>query len=520
MTSTKDQSVTKAAPTLPIATVATSDPPLPLNQIVIAPLTIKIHNREFSCSGNGLQYKKHGFDPNLQHLLPLLEPARTKKGTVKVHQPFIPKTDKDFWGAQCVFRGLSPVGTKSKLQELIRTALASRIGNQMLDIYKTESERLDREFRLSNAVELERSWAAFKTDEEKVEADARRFLLERFPKRQTREERLADLHDDFVGEAIILKMDGTNDLRTFAEQLGICRQSTEAPGPPGRRWNVVGTSRRAVRDKLEEIDKQLAQVKKKREAEKTKKLRDMHEAVLQQLRRTPGSSPEKWSVEGTWTITSSPENLDSDYPPSSHIGTIELHITESPSGEAQIWARFDFQYVTGVMRFFDPGDAAARRGTSAKAGAKRSHSEMVGKNGRGVPSDDGEDNDFGDGEDVGDDEEVDDGSESDFFITSRSRPSTENPTWSYRWRGEETGEGEIALGSDEKAYTITFGGPYGTECRGIFTGVCFSGTKFIGKKIGTLKGPRNANYEISVVSNEWGGRSEAAYERARVARWH
>jgi hypothetical protein len=76
---------------------------------------------------------------------------------VKVYQPFTPKTDKDFWEAQCVFRGLSPVRTKPKLQELIRTAVASRIGNQMLDIYKTESERLDCEFRPSNATELERS---------------------------------------------------------------------------------------------------------------------------------------------------------------------------------------------------------------------------------------------------------------------------------------------------------------------------------------------------------------------------
>jgi hypothetical protein len=91
------------------------------------------------------------------------------------------------------------------------------------------------------------------------------------------------------------------------------------------------------------------------------------------------------------------------------------------------------------MRLFDPRDAAARGGSCAKAGAKRSHSEMVGKSRRGVPSDDREDDDFGDGENVGDDEEMDDGSESD-FITSGSRPSAENPNWSYRWRGEETRE--------------------------------------------------------------------------------
>jgi hypothetical protein len=41
---------------------------------------------------------------------------------------------------------------------------------------------------------------------------------------------------------------------------------------------------------------------------------------------------------------------------------------------------------------------------------KRSHSEMAGKIGRGIPSDDGKDDDFEDGEDVGD------GSESEFII--------------------------------------------------------------------------------------------------------
>lgn len=116
------------------------------------------------------------------------------------------------------------------------------------------------------------------------------------------------------------------------------------------------------------------------------------------------------------------ENLDGDCPLGSHIGTMELHITESPSGDAQIWARFGFQYVTGIMRLFEAGDVPTKGETCAKAGAKRSHSEMVGKIGRGVLSDDGEDNDFEDGEDVGD------GSESEFVITPNSQPPAKNPT--------------------------------------------------------------------------------------------
>jgi hypothetical protein len=59
----------------------------------------------------------------------------------------------------------------------------------------------------------------------------------------------------------------------------------------------VEKSWRSVRDKLGEIDKRLVQVKRKREAEKTKKLRDMHEAVLQQLQSTPSNSPDKWNMD-------------------------------------------------------------------------------------------------------------------------------------------------------------------------------------------------------------------------------
>jgi hypothetical protein len=118
--------------------------------------------------------------------------------------------------------------------------------------------------------------------------------------------------------------------------------------------------------------------------------------------------------EGAWAISSSVENLDGDCPPGSHIGTVELHITESPSGEAQIWARFGFQYVTGIMRLFEAGDVPTKGETCAKAGAKRSHSEMVCKIGRGVLSDDGED--------------VGDGSESEFVITPNSQPPAKNPT--------------------------------------------------------------------------------------------
>lgn len=136
--------------------------------------------------------------------------------------------------------------------------------------------------------ERERRWITVKTDEERAVADTRCFLLERFSKRQTREEQLVDLQDDFVGEAIILN--STDGLRTFVEQSGISGSARSARATVGV---TAGTSWRAVKAKLREINTQLAEVKRKREAEKTKKLKDMHDAILQQLCSAPDSSPEK-----------------------------------------------------------------------------------------------------------------------------------------------------------------------------------------------------------------------------------
>lgn len=108
---------------------------------------------------------------------------------------------------------------------------------------KTESERLDCEFWLSNAAERERRWATVKTDEEKAKADTRRFLLERFSKRQTREEQLVDLQDDFVGEAIILKVGQHRRLVNFYGAIGnLGERQGDGGVSPGRAGVLSGLS--------------------------------------------------------------------------------------------------------------------------------------------------------------------------------------------------------------------------------------------------------------------------------------
>ena len=171
-----------------------------------------------------------------------------------------------------------------------------------------------------------------------------------------------------------------------------------------------------------------------------------------------------WSVEGRWAITSSPEDSGGHWEPGSHMGTLNLHVTEPPSGKAQICAKFDFEHVTSIVRLADPEDASAISKPAVKTGEKRSHAERAVGRERWFTSvrEDDYDGDLylseEDEEDKADAGATSGCNESNFVITSSARPSAEHPTWSYRWRGEETGEWEIALGSDEKIYAITFGG--------------------------------------------------------------
>ncbi|KAK4548251.1 hypothetical protein LTR36_010121 [Oleoguttula mirabilis] len=82
----------------------------------------------------------------------------------------------------------------------------------------------------------------------------------------------------------------------------------------------------------------------------------------------------------------------------------------------------------------------------------------------------------------------------------------------YRWRGRETGEGEIQLGSDQRSYDLTFT-EYGTRLEGVFGG-CVERTGFTGMKV------RAGGNQQGSSAGMWGGFSGASYEAERVGRWH
>ena len=125
-----------------------------------------------------LEYDRHAFDANIASALPLLDPVRTKKGTIKVHQPYVRPTTRSYWQAQCIFRGLPASGAKGELQSRIRAALASPSGGQMASTMKEEESRLKREFLAKYALERDRK--EHTTDEQRAEADSERFLRAKF----------------------------------------------------------------------------------------------------------------------------------------------------------------------------------------------------------------------------------------------------------------------------------------------------------------------------------------------------
>lgn len=74
-----------------------------LHPIVIEPLQFNSGSKAFTCRGDGLLKDGHKYDPDVQRYLPLLEPQRTKKGTIAVHQPYIKKHILPYWKLNASF---------------------------------------------------------------------------------------------------------------------------------------------------------------------------------------------------------------------------------------------------------------------------------------------------------------------------------------------------------------------------------------------------------------------------------
>ena len=458
-----------------------------LHPIIIPPLETKRSSLAFTCSGGGLQVFGNVFDPKVASNLPLLTPKLTAKGTIAVHQPRIQKQHSDYWKAQCVFRGLPHSGrTVKALQDSLRDPTKKEMVAELAELEK----RMNEEFLTKNAAARDEQWKTLDTLG-KAEKDPKRFLEETFPPGERKT------------NAIILKTHSRQALHIAAEKLGLSTKSTDAPKSAGcrlgpTRWIVIGQNQRDVAAKIQEIDREALRAKLQLQEAQDEAIEEAHAKIISQLRRGEG-----WDVTGSWHIKC--PKIEQDY----DIENIYLDIyRKNVNGHLQMYGRFHFGIVKGVLRFEKPGTAVAGMGGSA-AKTSAGNGSWDGDNYEGSEvEEDGDDED----DDDDDDDKVDN---EDFHLTSTDKPSPQHSTWNFRWRGQETGEGEIQLYSDQKLCSITFSGPGGCKLNGVFRNRYVSNCTFSGVKVDTQ--PRTGHLYIE---ERWSDYNAEAYEKARVGRWH
>jgi len=476
-----------------MASNPSTETPSALYPIVIEPLKWTLGSRAFTCSGDGLLKDGHKYDPDVKRYLPLLEPKRTKKGTIAVHQPCIKKQTLPYWKAQCVFRGLPQSGTVGKLQELLRYTEVT------LDPELAAAEqRLNDEFRMKNAIARDDEWNKMETPEQKARANPSRYLKEQFGSSP------GD-HDHVV----VVKTYHRWELHEAARKLGLYSESVNAPLKPdgGRpsvdRWIVIGRNRSDVMEKIREVSREAQRTKQALAEAKADRIKDLNQEIVSKSKNAGKGS--KWDVTGFWDITC--PYMEEEWGSGKDGCSLQI-ASRVIDGRKQMWAEFDFILITGVFRFIAPSSAGGARRTQASTSSKNPAKSVDGDD---EDSED-EDNGYEESEEYEDDRE-DTPTPEEFYLAADDQPSPSRPTWNYRWRGEETGEGEIQLYSDEKLCSITFSGVGGSKLKGTFDSGLTDRIEFTGLKTGTEASGGDPD-------RAWSSMNESAYESARVGRWH
>jgi muconolactone delta-isomerase len=219
----------------------------------------------------------------------------------------------------------------------------------------------------------------------------------------------------------------------------------------------------------QEAHKRDHETKRRREAEQQREahLQAKHHKVISHLQERGSDMDQCWEMAGEWSNT-----LDSVMSITDNEGaSMQLRATPNERGVMQIFADFDFIDVTGVIRFVKP-DHGNASGT-AQTPSNRAPKETVVYE---------EDSDWGP-------KAKRTRTKTSHLTKTTSTflhilgPSQEVPDWELHCCGEEIGEGEIQLGSDESLCDISFPGIGGSECQGTRSGGMFSGISFTGSKI-------------------------------------
>ncbi|KAF3906076.1 hypothetical protein ABW21_db0208008 [Orbilia brochopaga] len=474
------------------------------------------HNgAKYTFDGSDIRRSGHSFQEDLSDYLPQVfkngKPKKIAKWRRKKGMP------QAWWSAQCSFRGLPHKGTIAEMKERLQGA--SKV---MSPDVKAMKKKLEDEY---SDPAKRRKW----------EAECQR----RLEKKQNLEAaRAADMLRDVFSsrneDVVVLKVSQheLEGVPAAAAKLGLC---CEFVGVPEYEWGsfvteraIVGKTQDLVTAKIKSLKQEAyeARLAKERveQARQEARLKTERDAIAQKRAAVEEQAAKGWDVTGTWRITCpyiAEQWNDRD--------DMELKIYRTTEkGLTQMFAEFNFDVVTGWFRFEDPvcpPTTTELEASRAKAGQKRKRAD--------VSEDDSEDEDASEDDISTDSDSEESEYDSDgekirkkdkpdpnqqFYLRPQSKPSPKQATWKYRWRGEENGEGEIQVGEDEKAYSITFSGKGGTKLEGTFGSSMTGGCKFSGIKIEVMN-PYYSDYNRVSINSEWKNRSERAWNRACASRW-
>ncbi|OCL08917.1 hypothetical protein AOQ84DRAFT_354257 [Glonium stellatum] len=378
----------------------------------------------------------------------------------------------DWWRAQCTFRGLPHGGTLPELYDRLRS------GPNVMTKELVELEvKANAEWKAKNDLAEQEEERREAIEEEKKVEKAVRFLKSTF-------------QDDKMGpDIIVFKKDSQGVVGAAASLNLVCWTYNAIPAFVSDDlsfcWIIVGRDKCAVEAKYlalrKEDDDRNAAEEKRREAEAQAK----RDALAQKHALVARSSGKGgvWDITGTWRITC--PAIESGWPVQNL--TLKTYRIDGKT-DSQMFAEFDFGIVSGWFRF----EGSMPRGVSGtqkgvKTGQKRKRIDEF------------------DVDEDSDEEEINEA----FHLSPKDLPSLKQSKWNYRWRGRETGEGEIQTNSDEKLNPITFSGEGGAELHGTFECEYLAKCEFNGFKI-ELGNPREAS-GIS-IEEKWRGLNESAHE--------
>ncbi|XMA15363.1 hypothetical protein WAI453_008154 [Rhynchosporium graminicola] len=519
-----------------------------LHPIVIPAIEGTYKSIKFTCSGEGLYKDGYLYDAHAEKLIP---PKNPKAGTE-------PKEKKPvaYWKAQCAFRGLNQTGAMADLQLRLREAK-----QKILPEIKAMENELNKAFKKKNKASRDNSWTSLKSAEQKAKMNPKRYLTETFPKGGSGRPANMDI--------VVLKLESERRLEVanIAEAMKLEAVSVDAPWtcnkkPVPDRWLIIGRTRDVVWSQMKEVEREAGRSKQTYAAEKTKpkptkqaksvakdktsisrvksgdqntksssevvhrarsplRIGPMPRPVGEQRLQTARKSafPERASKEedqkistkatdSSWDITGQyaincPEIEDQwpgDYGDDSL--TLDLHL-ETKNGKRQLFGAFDFRIIDGIMRFEKPVPVAKieKDGECLK---KRKRDDL----------DDDRDASIERYPDFTSTEGPSVYSESVFHLGAKDRPTARRPIWRFRWRGKETGEGEIQLYSDRAVQSITFSDK-GRKISGSFFCDIVEGCQFTGTKVSSSTSDRGLDPQ-----REWEKHSSAAHEEAKNSRWY